>query len=117
MEIYEEICEKCSGRGYLVQDCRGEKIGVLCEVCLGAGSLDWVRRITGVKLSSSILKKRRRNSWELNCEGIPVFNSFPRTKEEALDDLRKKYREKQKEAMELRKTLGDPIDLIKKIVE
>jgi hypothetical protein len=117
METYEQICDKCNSRGYLIQDCRGEKIGVLCDVCLGVGSLDWIQRIIGVKLSPNILKKRRRNSWKLNCEGIPVFNSYPRTKEEALVELRKKYREKLEKARELRKSLGDPIELTKKLME
>src|SRR4030042_2703767 len=117
MKIYDQICDKCNSRGYLIQDCRGEKIGVLCDVCLGVGSLDWIQRIVGVKFSFDILKKRRRNSWKLNLEGIPVFNSYPRTREEALDELRKKYLEKQKKAKELRKTLGEPIDLAKKIME
>ena len=117
MEIYEQICDKCNGRGYLIQDYKDEKIGVLCEICRGVGTLDWIQRVMGVKWSFDVLKRRRRNSWKLNLEGIPVFNSYPRTKEEALDELRKKYREKQKKAKELRKTLGDPIELAKKIME
>lgn len=102
MEIYEEVCERCNGRGYLLRDYQGKAIGVLCETCLGAGVIDWVQKVTGVRFSFQILKKRDENSSRLYKKGIATYVAYPRTSEEKMTDLKARYKEKLRIAKRLR---------------
>jgi len=106
MESYEEICERCNGRGYLLRDYVGKAIGVLCETCLGAGTIDWVQKVTGVKFSFQTIRKREENSSRLYKKGIPTYSAYPQNQEEKMSELKARYKLKQEKARELRKQRG-----------
>jgi len=71
MEIYEQICERCNGKGFLLKSYENKPMGILCQTCWGVGSLDWIQKIFGARFSYDIIESRVKNIREFEKKGIP----------------------------------------------
>jgi ribosomal protein L33 len=56
MKINTEDCNKCNGRGYILEKNREMNIILRCKKCKGFGKLDWIEQIFGISWETGVPK-------------------------------------------------------------